>query len=156
MSILRTNQITNTAGNASPNIPGGVLQVKQDIIDGNSASTASTSFVASPVTGSITPLKATSKVLVRANFTLYHAASKNTFATLYRGSTDLAPSSPDGILRVYNTSGGWQTVTIEWLDEPNTTSATTYTVYYKVSSGSTGYINAIESLSTMTFMEIGG
>lgn len=155
MSKLFVDEIQPKTTGGVVSMTGHVLQVKQTVIDGTSTGTASTSFVASPVTGSITPLKSTSKVLVRATFNLYHTASQNTYATLYKGSTDLAPSSPDGIIRVYNTSGGWQSVTIEWLDAPNTTSATTYTVYFKVTSG-TGYINAVESLSIMTFTEIGG
>ena len=156
MSTIKVDTITDTSGNSIPYMKGSVLQVKQNVIDGTSTSTTSTSFVSSVVTGSITPSKSTSKILVRATFSLYNAAANSTYATLYRGTTDLVPSSSDGIVRAYsNNAAIWHPSTIEWLDEPNTTSATTYTVYFKV-SGSTGYINVTEGQSTVTMMEIGG
>ncbi len=155
MSTIKVDTITDRGGTGTPYIKDAVLQVKQNVINGTSTSTASTSFVSSVVTGSITPSKSTSKILVRAVFSLYNAATNSTYATLYRGTTDLVPSSPDGIVRAYSTSAVWHPSTIEWLDEPNTTSATTYTVYFKVSGG-TGYINASEGQSTVTMMEIGG
>tara|TARA_R110002020_G_scaffold436979_1_gene647159 strand:+ start:73 stop:543 length:471 start_codon:yes stop_codon:yes gene_type:complete len=156
VSTIKVDTITDTSGNSIPYMKGSVLQVKQNVIDGTSTSTTSTSFVSSVVTGSITPSKSTSKILVRAVFSLYNAAANSTYATLYRGTTDLVPSSSDGIVRAYsNNAAIWHPSTIEWLDEPNTTSATTYTVYFKV-SGSTGYINVTEGQSTVTMMEIGG
>tara|TARA_R110002012_G_scaffold300646_1_gene500538 strand:+ start:111 stop:581 length:471 start_codon:yes stop_codon:yes gene_type:complete len=156
VSTIKVDTITDTSGNSIPYMKGSVLQVKQNVIDGTSTSTTSTSFVSSVVTGSITPSKSTSKILVRATFSLYNAAANSTYATLYRGTTDLVPSSSDGIVRAYsNNAAIWHPSTIEWLDEPNTTSATTYTVYFKV-SGSTGYINVTEGQSTVTMMEIGG
>ena len=155
-SILKVDTLQDASGTGTPYIKDAVLQVKQNVINGTSTSTASTSFVSSVVTGSITPSKSTSKILVRATFSLYNAAANSTYATLYRGTTDLVPSSPDGIVRAYsNNAAIWHPSTIEWLDEPNTTSATTYTVYFKVSGG-TGYINATEGQSTVTMMEIGG
>tara|TARA_R110000787_G_scaffold90533_1_gene191041 strand:- start:532 stop:1005 length:474 start_codon:yes stop_codon:yes gene_type:complete len=155
-SILKVDTIQGANGSDIPYIKGHVLQVKQNVIDGNSTSTASTSFVSSPVTGSITPSKSTSKILVRAVFSLYHVSAHSTYATLYRGTTDLVPSSPNGIVRVYSGNANiWHPSTIEWLDEPNTTSAVTYTVYFKVTGG-TGYINVLEGQSTVTMMEIGG
>lgn len=149
-----TNAMT-IASDGSVNMTGHVLQVKQNLIDGTNNNTTSTSFVSSLVTGSITPSKSTSKILVRVVFSLYNQAGQSTYATLYRGTTDLVPSSPDGIIRCYSTAAVWQPATIELLDEPNTTSAVTYTVYFKVTGG-TGYINAIEGQSTVTMMEIGG
>lgn len=154
-SILKVDTLQDASGSGTPYIKDAVLQVKQNVIDGTDTNTASTDWQTSPVTGSITPSKSTSKILVRARTSLYNHAGYSTYGTIYRGSTYIGSSSNFGLVRCYSTSAVWQPVTIEWLDEPNTTSAVTYTVYFKVNGG-TGYISHSQGISTVTMMEIGG
>ncbi len=160
MSTLKVNNLdTQTGSNIvvasgkSFIAPNHVVQVTQNTISGTNTSTSQTSFQTSPITHSITPLLSSSKILFKASFSLFAPSSHSTYATLYRGSTELSGNA-NGIIRIYSSSGAdWHQCNLEWLDTPNTTSSTTYTVYFKVSGG-TGYINETTSIGVVTLMEI--
>ena len=129
-SIIKVNNIQNSSG-TNYNF---IKQVTQNIISGTNTSTSQTSFQTSPITHSISPLLASSKILFRASFTLFAPSTHSTYATLYRGSTELSGNA-NGIIRIYSSSGSdWHQCNLEWLDSPNTTNATTYTVYFKAVS----------------------
>ena len=122
----------------------------------------STSFTATGLTGTITPKFSTSKILVTviANGVFHNGSAKYLFLNLYRGSSSIA-SLDNGV--GYNTSGdqinyGIHSNVYQHEDSPSTTSATTYTMYYKT-SGSTAGINNYnasngDTLSTITLQEI--
>jgi len=130
---------------------GSVLQVVQATSTGSQASTSSTSYATSNFSVSITPTSSTSKVLINYSgaYSLNPAAT-GLFITIYRNATDLG-----AINKVLVTAGYIATSPINaiYLDSPATTSATTYTIYFKSVSGLV-YINANEALSTLTAMEI--
>ena len=159
MSILRTNQITNTAGDASPNIPGAVLQV-QTATDSTERTTASTSFVTASNTlaVSITPKSALSKILVTCS--LSYATPSGTvslFLSLFRKSINLG----DPIRGFGNLFDGnslyYGHTSLQILDAPSTTSTIIYQPYFRIGSGSNvGRINNSGSFSSITAMEIGG
>ena len=66
-------------------------------------------------------------------------SSNDATYTLYRGSTNLASSG--SFVQIYgNNNDIRQLMTINYLDSPSTTSATTYTLYFKAGAG-TAYIN---------------
>jgi hypothetical protein len=109
--------------------------------------TASTSFVdATNVTASITPTLNTSKVLVSMSFMA--SASGNFSAVPYidtqivRGSTAIYDI---GAVYIYLTSGALgafnQKITVEYLDSPATTSATTYKLQLKRGNGTDATVN---------------
>ena len=142
---------------------GSVLQVVQTVKT-DTATTTSLSF--GDITGlsvSITPTSATSKILVLLTLGGVANTLNAVQINLVRNSTNIAqPDSgtnkatmnpfPGGGTLSFNTS-------INWLDSPATTSATTYKVQWKV-DGSTGYLNRhtgntdYNSVSTITVMEI--
>jgi hypothetical protein len=102
----------------------------------SNASTTSTSFVDTSLMGTITPTSATSKVFVLACGTLYHGVSASSaYATLVRGSTNLMGS--EGGARIYGASTGdsLSPVCLSYMDTPAITSATTYKVQIRSSSG---------------------
>jgi hypothetical protein len=126
----------SATGLSSPQ-SGSVLQVVQattsSIITSNS-----TSFVSSGLSLSITPKFATSKILVMltGGGAYTGAAGASYYGTIYRNSTDLG-FSVYGLERLY---AGAATAILAphsatVYDSPATTSATTYTAYYKSSSG---------------------
>ncbi len=58
--------------------------------------------------------------------------------------------------RLYSTAGGLGGfISFNYLDSPSTTSATTYTYYHKVGSG-TGYVSVNNYKSNLTLLEIAG
>jgi hypothetical protein len=120
-----------------------------------STATTSTTYVPSSFTQTITPNKATDIVWVCIGINVL-ATAPNTgvcTATIKRGATDLDTTN-NGILSINSTIT--TTESIYWgmcfPDSPNTTSATTYTVNFKDSSGTctfnpqngTGFIAAID------------
>ena len=121
--------------------PGMVIQTVQNKLeDVTRVATSSSSFVATNVTGTITPSSASSKVLVMVTSSANNNNTNNTGMpiTIYRnGSVDLSGAG-DGFTEV-ETRGArsHMPVLMQVLDEPNTTSATTYTVYVRSNSGST-------------------
>tara|TARA_B100001250_G_scaffold253906_1_gene218427 strand:+ start:1850 stop:2344 length:495 start_codon:yes stop_codon:yes gene_type:complete len=147
------------------NPTGSVLQVLQNVkLD--TASTNSTSFVDTGLSQAITPSSSSNKILCTAN--IYTSSPTHViFFNLVRGSTNIfqpsgsATNSASTILWV--NSNFLIRHTTQFLDSPNTTSATTYKVQYAIdnssysvfinrNSGSDDYYGT----SSLTLMEIAG
>ena len=124
-------------------------------------STSSTSLV--DITGlsaSITPSSTSSKIFVMLNG---HANSSQASVQLYtikllRDSTGIGGvDSGNRIFRSYGVSNAPQTFSTFLLDEPSTTSSTTYKAQVNV-SGDTVYIGgfgpAVQAPTTITLMEV--
>jgi hypothetical protein len=140
MSTLKTTNIQHpSAGSPAVELTaagglwlggGKVLQVVNFSTTTNFTTTSS-SFVDTNLTSSITPSKATSKVLVVASFSSYAQSSANSQATftIVRGVTNLGDATW-GFRGVTATAGNDQHAisTIIYLDSPATTSSTTYKV----------------------------
>jgi len=134
---------------------GHVLQVVQGEFSGT-RSTTSTSMVSTALNASITPTSSSSKILVLVS----GAAANNTLnqvaiLTIYRGATNLAGTSFTFHANPVSGLNNWQSVNMVYLDTPSTTSSTTYTVYFKSSSG-TAYLGTGANTNTITLMEIAG
>jgi hypothetical protein len=156
---------SNIAGTSSSISTGTVLQVvsktKNDIF-----SSSSTSFT--DITGlsvSITPTSASSKILVLVSSNYGTGAGSQLLTiNLVRGATNIATPNNTG-LTYSGTAVAYQTTSdqvanysINFLDSPATTSATTYKVQGKVTGG-TFYVNGrnsadLNTVSTITVMEI--
>jgi hypothetical protein len=163
----------NSGGNALEfgAVAGGkVLQVQYTAMVSGFA-VGSTGLI--DVTGynvSITPSATTSKVLVMANFSGYQGDYGGGFR-LYRGSTFISPPTSAGNRILTHTSdyngqtNATTTYSICILDEPSTTSATTYKIVayavsntqYKVNESNTDDNNSDRprTIATITAMEIG-
>jgi hypothetical protein len=135
---------------------GSVLQV----VGGTTVvavSTTGTSYVASNVAATITPTSATSKIFILATFWQNSSAITCTNATtIYRNATDLAAAYGLGMGAQYLAAGGGETNgALSFLDSPATTSATTYTVYFKrADSAGTVAVGSNSRISSITLMEI--
>ena len=177
MAIIKPNNNTISAITALPAsiTTGKVLQVVTDTkID--TFSTSSTSYT--DVTGlsvAITPSSTSSKIFVMAHAAIDHGDSRTMMIQLVRGSTALhvgtaASNRPGATFFTHSDQGGDNTVhytgAFQYLDTPNTTSATTYKLQARISSSNAGHINRTSnntdnsnnarSASGITVMEIAG
>ena len=158
MSKIYVDEIAGIASPSTVAIPGHVIQVVQ-VEETARNSIASSSYTATSLTGSITPTSTSSKILITISSgcnTQGSAGRAN--LTIYRGSTDLTTQT-DGMIYVKGDSSRIQIpIAFSFLDSPNTTSSTTYTLYAR-NAGPTGNIEVPPSssqLTTITLMEIAG
>jgi hypothetical protein len=132
---------------------GKVLQVVT-ATDETQRQTNSNSFVTGTINVNITPSSTSSKILILYSTAADGADGQNTVnVTIYRDSTNLG-NSVDGMSACYPRVGG---IGINHLDSPSTTSEVTYTVYFKVLSGSDNVeINYSGAQGNLTALEIEG
>jgi hypothetical protein len=165
-SIVAT-QLTGTI--AAARLPSGSLLQVVSTTKTDTTSTSSSSYA--DMTGmsvSITPSSASNKVLIMFTACISNSnAGNNDEIQLVRGSTAIAiNTSQADKSTVYNRiqTGGTTfitTSTMNFLDSPNTTSATTYKLQWKTTGG-TLYLNrrgaddGNGTVSTITVMEIAG
>lgn len=159
MSTLFVDTINEkTTGNGII-IPGHVLQVVQGTTTTES-STTSTAFVDSGLSVTITPTSSSSKILIMSDFGTSSADSTGgMIIQLLRGSTTLfyrGVSYKGGTTVLYNNAS------LNHLDSPSTTSATTYKVQYRTQASSSqsiinpSYGGFTNPTSHIIAMEIGG
>jgi hypothetical protein len=131
---------------------GSVAQVVSNFIT-TDVNTASTSFVSTGLSASITPASTSNKVFVIASSPSWYVSTDNAYATVYRDSTNIGNSSY-GLMMVY-ADAKYAPSTMQVLDAPSSTSSLTYTVYFRSVTGSTTYISyPTYGQFTITLMEI--
>ncbi len=131
---------------------GTVLQVVRATYN-TTTSTTSTSFVTSNLSASITPISSTNKVLVFLLSTVATANGSTSIpVTLYRNATNVAGGTTP--ITDLVTSGNNWAMNFNYLDSPATTSATTYTFYFRSGNGSLVYTNIAGYTSSLILMEI--
>ena len=145
---LEVSAITNA------DLPAGsVLQVVS-ANGGILVQSTSSSFIDAGLSATITPSSTSSKILIIVD-QLLAADSAGWWAGygIYRGSTSIKGTSYE--LR----NGGshiHSRVSLNYLDSPSTTSATTYKTMFRRTSGSTASVNDNSAPSTITLMEVAG
>lgn len=119
-------------------------------------STSSTSYVTTGFSASITPKFSTSKILVMFAGQVYmDTKGDHCYMAIYRGGSSIYASSALLINTSASTGGIGGTPTFICQDSPATTSSTTYTMYFKVGSGGTIYLDGQGSSPySLTLMEI--
>tara|TARA_E500000178_G_C16884305_1_gene690506 strand:- start:343 stop:807 length:465 start_codon:yes stop_codon:yes gene_type:complete len=154
MSLIKTDAIQTLAGKPIVNSTGSLLQVQSNFITSD-FNTASTSFVTTGLATTITPSSTSSKILATVSIGSWYVANGGSCnATIYRGSTNIGNGNAGlmllGVPALNVPSTG------QVLDSPNTTSATTYTVYVKTSGHTTYMSYNSYGHFTLTLMEIAG
>lgn len=143
---------------AAPAGGGKVLQVVQATTS-TTASTNGSTYIDSNLTASITPSATTSKILVMTyqSFLIIRGtvSDAGAFVNLVRGSTDIL-SQPALTIEYGNDNDHKWGLSLNYLDSPSTTSATTYKTQMKTGSTShTVYAQQGNTPSVMILMEIG-
>tara|TARA_R110000796_G_scaffold224384_1_gene340711 strand:+ start:28 stop:774 length:747 start_codon:yes stop_codon:yes gene_type:complete len=153
-------QSGNTGGLTWQEAGGGgkVLQVVSVMNNPSSnVNSNSSSYTATGLEAAITPSASNSKILILCHSTQQISGGTGT-QTIYRGSTQLASGGGSGTLSMagMEQSGVHYPMMINFLDSPNTTSATTYKLMQLASSNNTIYYNpSTVNSAVMTLMEIG-
>jgi len=145
-----------TAGNVK--LPAGaVLQVVNGPGNGARLSSTSTSYTNTPITATITPKFATSKILVRWSTI---GLSPNDVYLYLRlmcaiggGAQALVNANEDHTTLDGYDEANWQPIGHEALHSPNTTSACVYTVQSKAASG-THYVGWSSDTDNKNMMNI--
>jgi len=140
---------------ATQQYSGRVLQVVSNTYS-TSTSTTSTSFVVTGLTATITPTSATSKIFVATDGCADTGSSgEQTTFTIFRDSTNIAPAGTNGMTNIFATSTRViGSVSMVYLDSPATTSATTYTVRFRTSSGTSVNFPQQSGTAAIILMEI--
>ena len=156
MSTLEVKGIQAPAGFDLDMPAGHIVQVVYANTSTEIA-TSSSSWVASSLAATITPKFASSKILVRYDALMYHYINTQGASTIYRGSTEVTGETL-GITRSWNSnSRGFFPHNGAWLDSPNTTSATTYTIYVRKNNGDYDInfpTSAADTKPSITLMEV--
>ena len=141
VDTLEPNQNAATTAAAGKLLPvGHVVQTVEHRFDSDHRqATSSTSYVTTQITGAITPHSANSKVLVQV-FTTgnnNNSSSHGLRATIYRGSTNLFSSDNYGLVESQSSGNRIHTsLILAVLDSPSTTSAVTYSLFFKSTNSS--------------------
>ena len=111
---------------------GKVAQVVQAICSGGDTSTTSSTLQSSNVAVTITPTASDSKILVMMNFGGSSGVDQNKTLglRLFRGSTALGNNTQIGNYNATSAGQRSHNMSIQFLDTPSTTSATTYTLKF--------------------------
>ena len=153
---------TGTTGQVIPKLAlptGSILQVVNSAYSTITSSTSAT-FANLGLSASITPLSSTSKILIMVSLggIAKTAVATYTQTQLLRGASVI--SYIDTLIGYTNsTAQSSGSASINYLDSPATTSATTYSVQF-ANGAATGtvtinnYSGALNTVSTMTLMEI--
>ena len=125
---------------------GNIIQVVQTVKTDNTtySSVAHTAFTADVMTATITPSSSSNKVLISCVICMQLGTTDAGFK-FNRGGTDICVGDTSGVRRpvtiaaTQSSSNEMFNLFAEFLDSPNTTSATTYGV--KVTHGSSGAVD---------------
>ena len=127
----------------------GSGQVVTQVIFANTntpANTSSATYVTTGLSANITPRNSANRVLITATFST--DGGQGAF-TIYRGGTALACDAFWA-----KATGASSTTSITFLDSPATTSSTTYTLYFKATSGTLIFLNSSAYYGSITLQEI--
>jgi hypothetical protein len=123
-------------------------------------STSGTSYVDSTITGAITPTSATSKILIVVSVNGCEKTNASTQNALHmqllRGAVSISEFA-HYLLYTNSALANCGACSINYLDSPATTSATTYKVQFRNEVASAAvYVQSSSTMSTITLMEIAG
>ena len=175
MSELRTNRIVPRDGLVSgTGIGGGIIQVKSTTKTDTFTATGNDYNDVTGLSVSITPTRSDSKILVMTTVNAGANTSNFMYMQIVRDSTpifrgDAAGSRPrrSGMYYDYDNTGMNATINVTHMDEPATTSATTYKIQIQCATSGNAYVNRSHRdtdgsgydarlASSITVMEISG
>jgi len=157
-TVLTLPAVSGTVLTTTSPKAGNVLQVVQGTI-ATPLSTASTSYVTTNLTVSITPTSASSKILVITTSCLRKTNSNSlgVSAAIFRDSTNVYTGVTNQFYSNVSSGEPSGVVTLNYLDSPATTSAISYSLRIKSLTASTTAVFLPDSeTGTIIAMEIAG
>ena len=167
-STLTVDNIVGATTAANVKLPAGAVLNCVQFVYPTYSTTTSSSYAASGITMNITPKYTSSKVLVQITATVGNSgadAAENAFA-LYRAIGGASASEIETFERGIfvnssdnNAVHADASVAFQFLDSPNTTSNTVYTLYGRTSAGTLRYNDhqvSGKGQSAITLWEIAG
>jgi len=149
----------NISGGSFTGITGRIVQFVT--ATSTTASTTSTSYSSTGHTATITPSSTSSKILVMVHALLWqtnvYASNGNSLVALYRNGTNLVSGADWAMVNAITnggTAGAYGSFCITQLDQPLTTSATTYAVYFAAQNSASVVYNSNGSAGQLILMEI--
>ena len=159
LTQLRNLGIVANAGIATTKLGTGAVLQAITATDSTQRTTTSATFVtaSNTLSVSITPSSASNKIFIIATGNLYiDLAGGYGLATIFRGATNLGDGTW-GMSCVYGgNSANIGSMSMSYLDSPNTTSATTYQVYIRRYGANNIYLQEPAGKSSITCFEIAG
>lgn len=159
-SIINVDQINEATSGSGVQIPGHVIQIKHAIY-GTTVAISSGGYVDSGVTATITPLSASSKILVIASMQFRLNGATNTDVgigwRIVRGSTNVFTSATSYRNYAYDASDDVEhrgSDTFSHEDSPSSTSALTYKIQGIKYAGTNVDMQNASNQSSMILMEI--
>ena len=153
--FLKFTGSTTLASNAGS--AGKVLQVVQHSFT-TEQNYNNSSYEASFITGAITPSATSSKVFIMVETVSANNDTNSSYSKgrIYRGTTAIGNEIHYDRIHASPNAGFYRhmPISLNYLDSPNTTSATTYTFYRLKYNGGLAYIGINSTQSTLTLMEI--
>jgi hypothetical protein len=158
---IQDNTIVNADINSSAAIAGSKLVMPTgsvlQVVYGSSTtqtSSSSSSYVTTGITATITPTSTSSKILVLTKMTARGTTSTDVNTKIYKNSSAISGMAST---KYNNQSSEPSDLVDTYLDSPNTTSATTYTLYAQSSvNGQAITMKAGNTRGSITVMEIAG
>jgi hypothetical protein len=137
---------------------GKVLQVVNATYS-TQLTTTPTSFTNTGLSAAITPSATSSKILILITNSFYATTSNYIFSAIKRsisgGADTFLGNADDGLAVILDNQGdGTSPATLNYLDSPSTTSATTYYNQYKCSHSARAQMSG--SMASIILMEIAG
>jgi len=158
MSTLTVKGIEAPTGFKLAMPEGHILQVVQGLNTntlngGFLINTTSSSYVAVPLSATITPSSTSSKILISVAISTYRGGAGS--YTIYAGGTNIGDST-HGIQRMTGAQAYWAGESHTVLHSPSTTNAITYQLYCRSESGNF-YVGGDGGVrNTITLMEVAG
>ena len=145
MSTLKVDNILNTAGTDNQ---GKILQVVNNTTPRARYTSTSTVFIDTGFSVTITPKFASSKILLNVSGVGY-SSNHYAYLDIYRnGTTSISGSATNGNgltgPQSYH-NAGWDSLVTFYQDSPNTTSAVTYNLYARTTSGTLYLANGVNA-----------
>jgi hypothetical protein len=152
LTLPTTNGTIVTTGTPAS---GNIIQVVNATFFSQTSTTGST-YVASTVSATITPKFATSKIFMVATYYIRSSvAGVSISQSFYRNGSSME-SATYGINYWYMGNSGFETTTTStWYDSPASTSAQTYTLYFKrTDSAGTVFVGNTNNTNSIQLWEI--
>jgi hypothetical protein len=155
-NITATNRVTANVVSATSYL-GLTGRIIQSVVGTSGAAyTTGTSYTSTGMSATITPTSTSSKILILHHAMLwqtnFYSGGANGYTSLYRNGSNLVPGSEWWIVNGPNNFYGASAYT--HLDSPASTSALTYAIYFRASSGGDIAFNSDGNAGSIILLEI--